>query len=346
VALFGPGVVLIPPDKESSGNPYVPGVIMSQVDGSVVGAVPNTVVATSDGAVLADGTMFFNDHLTPFDLRAYDTDFNQIAASVVFSPSGVRTSPPSPATDFARWCYVASVANAHQIRRMDKTGTVDGTTWTLTNAPTAFSPDPTNTWLYYFDGSGAIQSWVLGSNSAGPTVVSAASLPAHYGTGATMRVVPGTGAILAMMNFIVSPFDEHLEVWQIAGLNSVVPAPGTILTKTVLKGQPGNTDPTMQIDVGTPNAAFWARSYDGENDREDGCLFDQIRLSDGAILNEWRQTIALVDGGVPGGILPATCPLITWSGSLASAACAVGIPSPPPTNKPACAPSGISGGQG
>jgi hypothetical protein len=322
MALFRPGVVIIPPDKESSGNPYVSGVIMSQVDGSVVGAVPNTVTATSDGAVFADGTMVFNDHLTPLHLRVYDTDFNQIADNVVFSPSGVRNSPPAPATDFAQWCYVQSVSNAHQIRRMDKAGVVDGTTWTLTALAEAFSPDPTNTWLYYFDGSGAIQSWDLVNNVAGPTVLAAASLPAHYGTGVTMRVVPGTGDILAMMNFINGGFaNSHLEVWRVAGLNAVTP--GAVLTTTVLTGKPGNTDPTMQIDVGTPNTAFWTRSYDGDNDREDGCLFDQIRLSDGAILNEWRQTIVEVDGGISGGILPATCPLIPWS-----------VPITPPSPRP------------
>lgn len=308
---FGPGVVLIAPDQEFIPGTYVPGVIMAAATGAVIGAVPSSVVFTSDGCVFNDGTMCVMKRQTPGPYFCYDTNFNQTATATLFpsgSGLGVGSAPPSPVSDFVTYAYQCDVTTK-QVRRMTKAGAIDPTTWNLPVLIEAFAVSNDNTTLWYYDGSGAIRAFSLTTNSALPDLVPAASFPAPIGTGNTLRVVPGLGTLVGIVgNFSNSPATSELWQWATSG-----PSAGQVLTKTPLPYLIGNTDATIQPDVGFPSLLFWTRGYGGPDDRENGSTVNLVRLSDGAILTGWTQTIAEVDGGVPGGVLPATCPVYGWS---------------------------------
>ena len=305
-ALFVPGTLLIPPDKEGSAFPYVDGVLMNVATGAQTGTIPNTVTYTTDGAVLSTGTMGVlqrqqSTEQTKFYI--YDTSFNEISATAVWTGLDINNSPPDPCSDFASTFYVPST-QAKAVKSVSATGVVGSTYGTLAAAPVAIAVIGTT--LYYYDGSGNIQTWNLGSNTAGSTFWAHTSFPSGFGTGTSLRALPTIGTLFGTVN---NSNTGNVELWQWATSGG---GAGTVLTKTPLAGLVANTDPTIQVDVGNPAAGLVCRSYPG-TDRVSGCTFQFVEAVGGTIVRQYGQTIALSDGGVTGGVLPATCPVFSWT---------------------------------
>jgi hypothetical protein len=309
--LFGPGTIVVYPDKEGNSSPYVDGTIMT-TDGTVVSSVPNTVTWTADGACFLDGTCGVQQRQnsgTDWNFYVYDTNFNELSATTVFTGQTALGYTPAPTTDYSTVFYVPSTPNPTPglVRSVTAAGVVGATTWTLGVTFVTLAAATDNSTFYYTRSNG-IWTWDIPTNTAGSHIFDASTLPAGIGFSSPMRLIPTRNTLCVVMNNLNTGF---VELWQFS-------TAGAILTTTVLSGLAGNTDCTAQVDLAAPSDYLWVRSYPGVGDRLDGCDFQKVRLDDGVIVQTFHQTIVEADGGVPGGVLAATCPLYAWSGGIES----------------------------
>jgi len=333
-----PGSILVTSDAGDrvQGN----AVLLDPTSGAVVGSLPFIYARTGDrlsSGVSAIGRERSSTDGTIVALDVYDATLTLINSISTLGTGNPQTSPVAGNTTDSFYLAMTpfGFTTASTLYRVSAAGVLNPTSWSIPTSSTpnatamiGLAPSPDNHWVYYTvqpPSGSQLRSFDLVNNVAGPVVLNLLTSEAF--------IQPGNLLMLANGNLLIFVATANETAFEVRQLTTA----GALVRTYPLDPAAANGD-APEIFRALDPGQFWVRTFpDGTVHTS---LFTKYDLATGATLTSFPVTN--LDGG---GQVPTTCPNIVMGGSL-PAACAVGIPSPPPTNKPACAPSGISGGQG
>lgn len=325
--LFAPGQLLCPSDGLAAQELCTVNLTTGLIDQNSA-----LTVSCEFGACLPGQSIFALRQSAPSSdakLYLFGYDLSSIASPTVFS--AVTFHGASPVTsDYNNTFYVANngITTSSQVKSVSAAGSVGGTTFAIsTHVLGGMCVSPGASVLYFADitndlGGGALKTWVIGTNLAGPDLVAGVS-GALFGVSAIcLPAGDRTGDILI-------PYQPNtaIDTWQI---NRYTPA-GALVQVYPLVGiadAGGGEDVHLSIDPTYPNT-FWTRTFptiDGNTS-----VFTQWSLNGTQLQQTVQATTASVTSISP------SCPFFGNSQTL--------VPPPPgPPFAPTALPPIIGGG--
>lgn len=298
---FGPGIIIVPNEVFEDG-----GATISASTGAFIAG--NLTLATAEvGAVLSNGIIAIGEepssHIT--EVLIYSPALSLLGTAVPFVTSSWATRC-SITSDYVATFYAScnDASFAALVKSFDQTGSVGATTWHVESGGTgpisiALSQDGTK-FIYakYASDAAPIKTWILGSDSAGSTIVAGV---AGTSFGQDLLRLQGTNQFLIIAStssntvFTVRRYDET----------------GTLLMSYLLTGVSHEASPQrLAVDLATPTK-FWARTF---NDISSNTTkFWQFDVASGSLLNSFTVNTSS-DLGVSE--VPFSCPFFAWSGDI------------------------------